>query len=91
MYDGRLYMFKRMYLKIDRLPWTSQSKFNLSFFLTGILFSLCSVMIWLIIRRWALDSWDWMLCFMGYPFIIAWFTVLLLTCSNDFHNGSFPE
>lgn len=84
-------MIRRLIQKIDRLSWTSQRKFNLLLFLTGILFSLCGVLIWLFVRRWALDSWDWMVCFMGYPFIIAWFTVFLLTISNDFHNGSFPE
>lgn len=83
-------MLKIFYSQIDRLPLGARQKFLLFFLLTGILLSLCGLFAWLIIRRWALNSWDWLICFLGYPFIIAWFAVYLHTLNSDFHDGQFP-
>lgn len=84
-------MIKKLFSQIDRLPVTARKKLRLFFLLTGILFSLCGFFLWLIIRRWTFDSWDWLICFLGYPFIIAWFVVYIYTMHRDFHENRYPE
>ena len=41
-------------------------------------------LLWLAVRSIAFSTVDWMICFIGYPIIIAWFFSILYFCRNGF-------
>ena len=39
-------------------------------FLNSLLAGLAGLVLWLVVRVFALDSFDWLLCFVGYPVML---------------------
>ena len=71
---------------INHKNWHEETKYRIALLLLGILFALIGFGIWLVISIWILSSWDWMLCFIGYPIIISWFVVFFYSCRHGFHD-----
>ena len=79
---------KRLWKYLDGKNWKMTTKFRAAMWIVGTVFALVGFCIWLIIRVWVLSTWDWMICFIGYPFILSLFVVFLYSCRHDFHDGS---
>ncbi len=73
---------------IDQKNWTAQTKYIVISLLCGLLYALAGFVIWLVIRTWALSTADWMLSFIGCPFVIAWIVTYLHTCRHELHDGN---
>lgn len=78
---------KNLWTYIENKNWHADTKYRVALLILGTLFALAGLALWLIIRIWALSTWDWMVCFIGYPVVISWFVVLLYSCNHDFHDG----
>ena len=78
---------KNIWAYIERKKWHAGTKYRVALLILGTLYALVGLAVWLIIRIWALSTWDWMVCFLGYPVIISWFVVFLYSCNHDFHDG----
>ncbi len=72
---------------IDKKKWHADTKHRVALLIVGTVFALIGLAVWLVIRIWTLSTWGWMLCFVGYPFIIAWFVGIRYSYSHQFHNG----
>lgn len=82
---------KYLWTYIDEKNWRAETKFQVTLFILGILFALIGLVVWLVIRTWILSTWDWMICFIGYPIVLSWFFVFLYSCNHDFHDGTISK
>ena len=80
------YKMNHLWTYIDHKNWHEETKYRIALLLLGILFALIGFAIWLVIRIWILSSWDWMLCFIGYPIVISWLVVFFYSCRHGFHD-----
>ena len=78
---------KNIWAYIERKKWHAGTKYRVALLILGTLYALVGLAVWLIIRIWALSTWDWMVCFIGYPIVISRFVVFLYSCNHDFHDG----
>ncbi len=78
---------KRLWQYLDQKQWSAKTKYKAAFFLLAVRYALTGFFAWLIIRQWALSTWDWMICFIGYPVCIAFFVVAVYGGNHCFHNG----
>ncbi len=78
---------KRLWTYIEGKNWRTETKYRFALLIVETVFALVGLAVWLIIRIWALSTWDWMVCFIGYPIVISWFYVFLYGYNHDFHNG----
>ena len=78
---------KNLWTYIENKNWHADTKYRVALLIFGTLYALAGFAVWLIIRIWALSTWDWMVCFLGYPVVISWFVVLFYSCNHDFHDG----
>lgn len=78
---------KNLWTYIEKKKWLADTKYRVALLILGTLYALAGFAAWLIIRIWALSTWDWMVCFLGYPVVISWFVVFLYSCNHDFHDG----
>ena len=72
---------------LDRKKWTAAGKYRAALWAAGLLAGLAGFLLWSIVRIRAMDTWEWMICFVGHPVIISWFAVFFYSCKHDFHNG----
>ena len=79
---------KILWTYIENQKWSAETKYHAVIAILGALSATAGLITWLIIRIWALSSWDWMICFAGYPAVISWFAILFYGSHHDFHNGS---
>ncbi len=79
---------KNIWMYIDRKNWEAGKKYRVLLLILGLLYMLCGLAAWLIIRTRAFSSIDWMFCFIGYPVVISWITAFLYTSRHEFHNGN---
>ncbi len=78
---------KNFWTHIEEKNWNAGKKYRVALLSLGTLYALAGFAVWLIIRIWALSSWNWMFCFIGYPVVISWIVVFLYSCSHDFHDN----
>lgn len=52
-------------------PENRKSRENCFRFMNFLLFGLIGLIIWLIVRQFALDSTEWLLCFIGFPAVFC--------------------
>lgn len=57
----------RLWKWIDVRKMSYKAKTRWFLFLNSLLYSAVGFFAWIIVSRFALDSWDWALCFVGYP------------------------
>lgn len=76
----------RLWNYIGKQNWTADKKYRAALFILGIESALGGFLIWLIIQNWALSSWEWAVCFTGYPLVISWFVVFFYSCRHAFHD-----
>ena len=62
---------KNLWTYIEKKKWHADTKYRVALLILGTLFALAGLALWLIIRIWALSTWDWM----------------LYSCNHDFHDG----
>ncbi len=79
---------KNLWTYIDAKAWKDETKYVVISMILGTLAGLAGFVLWFIIRSWALSSWDWMVCFIGYPFVITWLYVFLYSGRYNLHDGS---
>jgi len=77
----------KIWTYIEKQKWQAETKYRIALLIFGTLYALIGFSVWLIIRNWTLSTWDWMICFVGYPVIISLIVVFLYSCNHDFHNG----
>ena len=80
---------KSLWNYIDQKNWTEGSKYRITLIILSILFSTAGLLTWLVIRIWALQTFDWMLCFVGYPILIAILVLFFYSINHQYHDGSF--
>ena len=78
---------KYIWNKIEDKNWKTATKVNAFLWVLGVLYGSIGLVVWSVVRIWALKTLDWMICFVGYPVIISWLVVLLYVCNHDFHDG----
>ena len=61
----------RLWKWIDVRKMSYKAKTRWFLFLNSLLYSAVGFFAWIIVSRFALDSWDWALCFVGYPGVFA--------------------
>lgn len=79
-------MIKLLWNLIDRKNYPIETKIKMVLLISGILYGLFGFLIWLPVHLIALDSLDWLLCFIGYPIILSCFTVVFYSCRHEFHD-----
>lgn len=82
---------KNLWTWIDNKAWKATTKFKAALLILGILYALAGFSVWLVISIWMLSTPDWMLCFIGYPVVVSWFTVYFYFLRHGFHNGAPSE
>jgi len=78
---------KKLWDYIDRQEWHIDKKYAVAFLIPAVLFGAAGLVIWLIVRNFALSGWDWMLCFIGYPAIVSMILVFIYGCNHEFTCG----
>ena len=76
----------RLWTYIDSKSWHEKTKYQMILLILGTVFALIGFGIWLLIRHWAFTTWDWMVCFIGYPITASMFVVFFYSCRHDFHD-----
>lgn len=79
---------RTLWTYLDGKNWQAGTKYKIILLLLGTVFALTGFAVWLIIRIWTLSTWDWMICFIGYPVVISWFAVFFYSCKHSFHSGT---
>ena len=77
-------MLGKLWNRIDRLNIKRASKYRLFRIALEIPAGLLGLLVWLLIRAHFLGTWDWMLCFIGYPLIVIHFVSVFYSCRHDF-------
>lgn len=67
----------KLWKYIKEKEWSDETKYLISVLIYGLISALVGFVVWLMLRKWGLDSWEWMFCFMGYPAVAAWIVVFL--------------
>ncbi len=80
----------RLWNYIDHKKWAVRTKYAAAILALGTISAFAGFALWSIVRIWALGSWDWMLCFIGYPVVISIFAFVFYAGSHDFHDPSDP-
>lgn len=52
---------------VDRREMTDAGKIRIFLLMNCLLCSVLGLVVWLFVSRFALNTWDWALCFVGYP------------------------
>ena len=76
-------MLNSLWNRISRRNWSAEGKFRLFRLALEVPAGLAGLLLWLIVRIWCLKTWDWMVCFVGYPVILAWLVTVLFSCRRD--------
>ncbi len=79
----------RLWTYIDGKKWTVRSKYQFALLVMGMLSALTGSALWLIVRIWAFSTWDWLICFAGYPAVISVFVVFFYSNKHGFHHGAY--
>lgn len=82
---------KKIWSYLDNKTWHAETKFKIMLFIASIVFALLGCALWLVVRFWILSEREWLLCFIGYPIILAWMVVFFYSCRHDFHDGCIEE
>ena len=61
---------KNLWTYIENKNWHADTKYRVALLILGTLYALAGFAVWLIIRIWALSTWDWMVCFLGFVIMI---------------------
>lgn len=72
---------------IEKKNWRAENKYKAALLILGILFGMAGLIIWGVVQIWALRSFGWMFCFVGYPVVLSWIVVLFYSGKHDFHDG----
>ena len=80
-------MLRSLWNRIDHISIKPESKCLLFRIALEIPSGLAGLLLWLILRSWCLKTWDWMVCFVGYPVIAAWFFAVLFCWRHEFRNS----
>lgn len=67
----------KLWKYIKEKEWSEETKYLISVLIYGLISALVGFVVWLVLRKWVLDSWEWMFCFIGYPAVAAWIVVFL--------------
>ena len=78
---------KHIFNWIDTMDFQENTKLHLAFWFVCSIAGLSGAALWYIVQLWYLRSWDWLICFIGYPAVISWIVVLLYSYTHSFHNG----
>lgn len=78
---------EKLWKYIDQKAWTAAVKYKICLLILGILFALIGGFACLISGIFVHLTWDWTICFIGYPVIFSWFLVFFYSCRHDFHDG----
>ena len=73
---------------LENKNWKAATKYRVLLWILGTIFGVTGLILWFLVRIWALNSLDWMFCFIGYPVIISWFSVVFYSFNHDFHDGN---
>lgn len=80
---------KSLWTYIEKKKWRADKKYRAALLLFGSVFALIGFALWLIVRIWALSTWDWMVCFVGYPIAASWLAVFFYSNDHAFHDGEY--
>lgn len=79
---------KHIWTYIDTRNWKAASKYRAVMMIFGTLSAALGFALWLMIRSFMLSTWDWMLCFIGYPIIFSGLAIFFYSCNHAFHDGN---
>ncbi|MCR4902654.1 MAG: hypothetical protein K6A23_07340 [Butyrivibrio sp.] len=74
---------------VDKKNLKAIAKFRYACILTGAGALFTGFFIYLIINIFYPLGFEWLFCFMGYPFLLSLITVFIYSCKHEFHNNSF--
>lgn len=72
---------------IDRRSWRIETKLLAAFLILGVILSAVGFVLWLILRSFVFNSVGWMICFIGWPFVIAFFAVFIYYFNHSNKEG----
>ena len=78
---------KKLWNRVDGLNLKAGKKLRLFRLTLEFSSALLGLLIWLLIQNRILNTWDWLICFIGYPVMITWIASMLYSCNHDFHDG----
>ena len=81
-------MLNFLWNHIEQLNLRAENKLRLFRIALEIPAGVIGLLLWLVIRNWCLKTWDWMICFTGYPIMTTWFVAIFYSCRHNFHDGS---
>lgn len=71
----------RLWKWVDRRKLSRENKTRLFLFLNSLIYSGEGFLAWLLISKFALGTWDWALCFVGYPgFFVGYIGGFIFLC-----------
>ena len=77
---------KTLWTYIEEKNWKRETKYRAFTWIFAALAACIGFCVWMILRRWVLSTWDWMVCFLIYPVILSWFAVFLYSCRHTFRD-----
>ena len=77
-------MLNHLWKRINRLNIKAAGKYRLFRFALELPAALAGLLLWWVLPFPALKVWDRMLCFMGYPVLLACLFAFLYCCNHDF-------
>ena len=81
---GRFAVMKKLWNMTERMSLTADRKLLMFRLICEAISASAGVLVWLILRIWILDSWQWLLCFAGYPAVIARFSASVYCLNHEF-------
>ncbi len=74
---------EKLWTLIKKKNWPLRKKFRIASLIIGTPFAVAGILLWLIIRLWAGCSVEWLLCLIGYPYLISYFYVYFYSFNHD--------
>lgn len=68
---------------VDKKEISNNAKSRLFLILNSLMCSVIGFLIWIIVSRFALNTWDWAICFIGYSgFFIGYIGGFIFLCQR---------
>lgn len=77
---------KYLWNNIQARDWDVSMKNSVFVASACVISAVIGFVLWCVIRLWALDSIDWLMCFILYPILIAILWTFIYTDRHSFHN-----
>lgn len=74
----------RLWRLIDNKKYSEERKIRIFLFINCLKYGVLGFLIWLVVKMFALNTWEWALCFICYPgFLIGYIGSFIFLCLKN--------